>query len=155
METPAGLRIGRSRPFGDRAPVLVGGSPTIGDLERVPPNDRNIASFSSPTTTPCPCSLNTILYTLTSKSQPVGISYFHLFHETMSSTPDANIDPTLRASDSPTTTPRPKTSPVVLPDGTLVSKSCFETQLYVLRPHLFTSVNSDAFADRRSKTKPR
>ena len=37
-ETPAGLRIGRSRPFGDRAPILVGGSPSIGDWDRVPPN---------------------------------------------------------------------------------------------------------------------
>ena len=64
METPAALRIGRSRPFGDRMPVLVGGSPTIGDWERVLPNDRNIASFSFLTASICLSPFNHLSYTL-------------------------------------------------------------------------------------------
>ena len=64
METPTGLRIGRSRPYGDRAPILVGGSLTIGDLDRAPPNAGIYLVSRLPTTSVSPCSVNILSYTL-------------------------------------------------------------------------------------------
>jgi len=132
--TPAGLRIGRSRPFGDRPPILVGGSPSIGDLDRVPPNvTKYIAYRLLPPHSP-PWHFNTLYYTLIRVPHSTltrRYFYFHLFHVTMSRTLDEYIDPALRASGSPIIPPRPTTSPAVLPDGTLTPKQDFETHLYV------------------------
>ena len=49
----------------------------------------------------------------------------------MASTFDENIDPVLRVPDPPIISPRPTTSPALLPDGSLVSKPDFEAHLYV------------------------
>jgi hypothetical protein len=163
METPAGLRIGRSRPFGDRPPILVGGSPSIGDLDRVPPNvTKYVVYCLLPPHSP-PWHFNTLYYTLIRVPHSTTTRryfYFHLFHVTMSRTLDEHIDPALRASGSPIIPPRPTTSPAVLPDGTLTPKQDFEAHLYVhpclaSRPHSFNRrlYNSDAFAGKRSNTK--
>lgn len=78
----------------------------------------------------------------------------------MSLTFDENIDPALRAIDSPIISPQPTTSPAILPNGSLVSKPDFKA-LRTLVPFLLSAFvhrrlcchNSDAFTDRRSNIK--
>ena len=79
---------------------------------------------------------------------------------------DENIDPALRVTDSPIISPRPTTSPAILPDGSLVSKPDFEAHMYVhsclasvrIRspaPLLHLNRNSAAFTETRSNAKTR
>ena len=59
-----GLRIGRLQPFGDCRPILVGGSPSISDWDRVPPNAGIYLVSHLPTTSISLCSVNTLSDTL-------------------------------------------------------------------------------------------